>query len=109
MTGMCEYGYIRETLGRAELLAQLAEEATELAQAALKLRRAITEDNPTPKTPDEAIENLREEIADVDLCIVMVGDLCEDTDTTLERMDRKLDRWARRLRDAKHAEDCNHD
>lgn len=36
-------------LPKAEILAQLAEEASELAQAALKLRRAIDKENPTPK------------------------------------------------------------
>lgn len=36
-------------LPKAEILAQLAEETSELAQAALKLRRAIDKENPTPK------------------------------------------------------------
>ena len=52
---------IIETLPETERLAQLAEEAAELAQAALKLRRAIDGTNPTPKTIAEARENLIEE------------------------------------------------
>lgn len=41
---------IVEHLGMNEILCQLAEEASELAQAALKLRRAYDGKNPTPKT-----------------------------------------------------------
>lgn len=56
-------------LPKAEILAQLAEEASELAQAALKLRRAIDKENPTPKSQAEATDDLIEEIADVQLCL----------------------------------------
>lgn len=56
-------------LPKAEILAQLAEEASELAQAALKLRRAIDKENPTPKSKAEATDDLIEEIADVQLCL----------------------------------------
>lgn len=48
-----------------ELLAGLAEECSELAQAALKLRRVFDKTNPTPTTEEQAIENFEEEIADV--------------------------------------------
>ena len=41
---------INEILDKTEILAQLAEESSELAQAALKLRRAIDGKNPTPKS-----------------------------------------------------------
>ena len=49
----------------ASELAQLAEEASELAQAALKLRRALDGTNPTPKSVEECEENLLEELADI--------------------------------------------
>lgn len=39
---------INTLLGCCELLAGLAEEATELAQAALKMRRTLDKSNPTP-------------------------------------------------------------
>jgi len=39
---------IRKMLTEDELLCQLAEEAAELSQAALKLRRVLTGVNPTP-------------------------------------------------------------
>lgn len=41
---------ISDILPMTEILAQLAEEASELAQAALKLRRALDGTNPTPKS-----------------------------------------------------------
>ena len=50
-----------------ELLAGLAEEASELAQAALKLRRVWDKTNPTPIDEKTAIDRLEEEIADVQL------------------------------------------
>lgn len=50
-----------------ELLAGLAEEASELAQAALKLRRAYDQTNPTPVGEEDAYDDLMEEIADVEL------------------------------------------
>ena len=43
---------IKGRLGEAEVLAQLAEACTELAQAALKLRRALDGKNPTPNTEE---------------------------------------------------------
>ena len=55
---------VRDHLDQPELLVQLAEEATELAQAALKLRRAYTGVNPTPITAKDAYQGLLEEIAD---------------------------------------------
>lgn len=56
---------IRDLLPETELLSQLAEEAAELAQAALKLRRALDGTNPTPKSVSECREALREEYTDV--------------------------------------------
>lgn len=56
---------IRDLLPETELLTQLAEEAAELAQAALKLRRALDGTNPTPKSVSECREALREEYTDV--------------------------------------------
>lgn len=56
---------VSDILPKTEILAQLAEEASELAQAALKLRRALDGTNPTPKNVNECAYNLLEEIADV--------------------------------------------
>ena len=46
--------YVKGKLQPAEILAQLAEEAAELGQAALKLRRAILGTNPTSVSEEEA-------------------------------------------------------
>lgn len=64
---MEDYKKIREYLKDDEILCQLAEEAAELSQAALKLRRALTGTNPTPVTAEKALEGLAEEMADVDI------------------------------------------
>lgn len=56
-------------IGEPALLEQLAEECTELAKAALKLARYTRNENPTPITRGQAVENLVEEIADVNICI----------------------------------------
>ena len=88
---------IKARVGEEELLAQLAEEAIELAHAALKLRRVIGCKNPTPVKYDEALENFLEEVADVDL-VLAVLDIGEDTEELLARMRAKLIRWLARLR-----------
>lgn len=56
---------VSDILPETEILAQLAEEASELAQAALKLRRALDGTNPTPKDIEECEMNLLEELADI--------------------------------------------
>lgn len=48
---------INDYLTTPDLLCQLAEEASELAQAALKLKRAMEGTNPTPKSVEECVEN----------------------------------------------------
>ena len=90
---------IREILDKTEILAQLAEEAAELAQAALKLRRAIDGKNPTPKTILECEEHLNEEIADIWLCIREAG-FSDDEHLMIqgEIMSAKHERWLSRLR-----------
>ena len=87
--------YIREKLTTEELLAQLAEEAAELAHAALKLRRVYDGTNPTPVTHEEALANLHEEIADVRLVLELL-ELTNKLEQTAI-MAEKLTRWARRL------------
>lgn len=59
-------------LDSSEVLAQLAEECSEAAQAALKMRRALDGVNPTPVTPEEAMSNLIEELADVAHCALVL-------------------------------------
>ena len=65
--------YIRSKVPEAERLAVLAEEATELAHAALKMRRTLIFNNPTPIDYEIARGALLEEFADVVLCMDAVG------------------------------------
>lgn len=96
---------VRAKLSDPELLAQLAEEAAELAQAALKMRRVMDGTNPTPVTAQQAHNNLLEEICDVETCVAA---LLYNTPTAVKvRADlraEKLERWAERLveRDGDH-------
>lgn len=89
---------VRNRLSDPELLAQLAEEAAELAQAALKMRRVMDGANPTPVTFEQAHNNILEEICDVETCVAA---LLYNTPTAVKvRADlraQKLERWAERL------------
>ena len=96
--GMNYLEIVRGKLSDPELLANLAEEAAELAQAALKMRRVMDGSNPTPVTFQEAHEKLLEEITDVEN---LVAALLYNTPTAVKaRADlraEKLERWAGRL------------
>ena len=94
--------YIQEKLTTEELLCQLAEEASELAQAALKLRRVYGDSNPTPTTYEDAIANLHEEIADVKLLLKVLGlDDPNDRAKHAHTMQAKLNRWVNRIKAAR--------
>jgi NTP pyrophosphatase (non-canonical NTP hydrolase) len=95
--------YIRDQLPDEELLAQPAEEAGELAHAALKMRRCMDGRNPTPVQVSEAWANLREEVADVLLCLQVLDISTDDTEYR-ETIRTKLDRWAGRLLKAERGE-----
>lgn len=86
---------VNDILPQEEILAQLAEEASELAQAALKLRRAMDMTNPTPMTIQDAGNRLVEEIADVIVCENQL--LGVDWGVIDEICKRKLGRWEGRL------------
>ena len=90
---------IRKAMPPEELLTGLAEEATEMAQAALKCRRALTQINPTPVTLPDAMTKLVEEISDVLLYLDVLGVELVDVAGTI---DSKLTRWAARLEDQHH-------
>lgn len=97
--------HVADMLSTYELLTQLAEEAAELAQAALKYRRALRTEqgqedtSPTPKTAQEARKALEEEVADVELCVYALEMLTID----FEPMKRKGERWLRRLEEYEDA------
>lgn len=94
--------YVACKLPIGERLAQLAEEATELAQAALKYRRAVTPDaSPTSKTGKDALDNLIEEIEDVKMCVdtLQLGDTIPDSVMAKWRA-YKMPRWVERIKAA---------
>lgn len=87
---------IMEHIGESEMLCQLAEEAAELSQAALKLRRALTGINPTPVTAEEARKNLVEETADVYNVLGLLLDAVDNAEI-YSIIRRKRKRWLKRL------------
>ena len=86
-------------LGQEEALCQAMEECSELATACNQYRRtALMKGQPTSKTPDEAITNLKEELVDAIICIkelIMILGIDYDELENIER--EKTDRTARRL------------
>lgn len=75
-------------------LIQLAEEAAELSQAAIKFVRVLRGE--TPVTKDEALENLTEELADVSVCMTSVNDLVPLSEVA-EIIADKVQRWEDRI------------
>ncbi len=91
---------ILQGVNRGDMLAQLAEECCELAQAALKLRRTFEGTSPTPVMEHEAEYDFREEIADVLLTLHYAsgGDVSVvASEDIVETAAQKEARWARRL------------
>lgn len=104
---MTDIEYIASRLSREDILCQLAEEASELSQAALKLRRAITGTNPTPVLEDEALHNLHEEIIDVSLAekVYFEQSKYELVGASGLIANGKAYRWAQRLREKEDSHD----
>lgn len=92
---------IAEKIGQAALLEQTAEEAAELAHAALKLARILRAENPTPVKPEAARAALSEEYADIEVCATELR-ACGLLDLTsvVRVMEEKRNRWESRLTEA---------
>ena len=89
---MTQLETISSLIKTVTLLDQLAEEATELAHAALKASRILRAENPTPVTLHEAESMVIEEWTDLCLVADVIGlNLDEDI------YDAKLNRWTARL------------
>lgn len=86
-----------EKIGKAAMLEQMAEEAAELAQAALKLARIKRGKNPTPVTEEEAWKHLVEEYTDVFQCASELL-IPVDWQQINEKVERFLDRWEEKER-----------
>ena len=105
---MNDLDYIAEHLPLSERAAQLAEEAAELAQAALKYRRALDGENPTPVTLEQATRNLDEEIADVLTCLESITAPDDREKFWLDchmAAGKKAARWRQRLEERGRKED----
>lgn len=85
--------YICDNVSELSRLEQLGEECAELVADILKYLRKFTDDNPTPKSEQEILANIKEEIMDIQLCIDMVDSKLIDYDI----YNRKLNRWAKRI------------
>lgn len=99
--------YIANVLPEVDTLLQIAEEASELAQAAAKLARVIRGVNPTPLTEEEARDTLEEEYSDLNNALSVYN--MQHKIATPGHDDRRMDkmrRWHDRIRGArtlKHA------
>ena len=102
---MTDIEYIAANLSEEDILCQIAEEAAELAQAALKLRRAITQTNPTPVTVEKAAGNLVEEYGDTVVAMTAYymkhGAIDEKVADILEQSYPQYNRWAQRIKEGK--------
>ena len=98
---------IMSLIGEEAVLDQIAEEAAELAQAALKLARKKRGVNPTPKSEDACLVAFLEEIADLEVVLnewlrnAPPGYVAQINST----MEYKEERWEARV-DGK-AENCD--
>lgn len=94
-----ELEYIRTKTHPSELYYQLAEEACEFAQAALKVNRVGNENNPTTIGWSEAYRNLIEEYTD----LMIIAENMLGLTPKSEIAEAKTERWYQRLRHAKEA------
>lgn len=85
--------HIAKEVGVAALYENLAEEAIELAHAALKTARALRNENPTPVTTNEADNHVLKELQDVYLLVLwLYGDFKYDIKTMGEKQARAIRR-----------------
>lgn len=85
-----------DMIGKPATLEQLAEECSELSQAALKLARKYRGENPTPKPEALCRKALTEEIADVMTCIEQLDKMVDWNEVDYIRH-RKTARWMDRV------------
>ena len=95
--------YIANNISELAVLIALAEEASELSKAAMKLARAKgLLDNPTPVSVEQAEADLIEEYNDLLICVGVLKKMpsltiCVDVDLRK----RKCRRWAERIKSYK--------
>lgn len=91
--------YIRSRLNDEDIYYQLAEEAAELSEAALKMARVLRGKNPTPVTEQEAFLGLLSEYADVEVCIAALNWKIKDLNAVTTMKTYKSSRWVKRLQE----------
>lgn len=96
-----EIKYIQENLSKPALYGQLAEEAAELAQAALKMQRYLMRENPPRQNLAEINRAIAEEYADIQICMEALGSPALDNDMYIATLRFKPTRWAAAVRKAK--------
>ena len=79
-------------IGAPAMYEQLAEEAAELAHAALKTARVLRNENPTPVTPSLAFDMVSEEYSDVVQCARELN-FYPNEDQIRKKERRFLERW----------------
>ena len=83
-------------------LDQLKEECSELIGACSKYIRSVGFGYITSTTKEEALENLKEEIADVENCIIAIKDLLNIDQKDIDRIiDEKDERIEKRIEESK--------
>lgn len=91
--------YVREKLSRPDQVAQLAEEASELCHAALKLERVLRGTNPTPVLEGDALLKVVDKTADVMNVLEVLGiEESYRARIVLEQFE-KMDRWVERIKE----------
>lgn len=90
---------LEQAIGMPATLELCAEECMELAHICLKIARKIRDENPTPRTFEEMVENLKEELADVTLCVDSVEKIMGlPSDEIDDICEAKRSRWADRMK-----------
>lgn len=97
MTDSEKMDYIRRMLPVEDKLTMLAEEASEVAQAVLKLNRARRGLNPTAVTKEEALSKVKEELSDLILAADVLGEGWQSDPYFRAVREQKLDRWYQRM------------
>lgn len=98
--------FLRHAMTEADLWGQLEEEASELSQAAAKMRR-LSSINLPRKTMEECMLAVAEEHADLALCF----EVLDWHDKSLRRkiQEDKLSRWVDNIRDNLRKKEAGHD
>ena len=90
--------FVRDQLSPADQFGQVAEEAVELAHAAMKMQRILNGTNPTPVTEKDAMGKVMEEICDLYNALEV---LKLDVNLKYEGIrKKKMARWVERIKKA---------